>query len=433
MRLTNGILCTENGLKKGIDIIIKDERIRLEKTKHKKQDNGGVVDLKGKYVFPGFIEVHTHGAGFFSFSHGSYNLSKKRFESSSEIFQEGLKKWAHLRASTGVTRLYCATTAIPLKKIKFSLRELEKFIRSNSHLWEGKFYAGAMIEGTFINPSNLGAMNPAYIFEPDKAVFDEINETGLARLVNVPPDFGRKSFKLTQYLTSKGISVGAGHTSATFQQFDEAVSAGLKYFVHFLNGPTGNLYKSFFGGGALEAALTLDITLEMIVDGYHIAPWYIRETFARKKPSEIMAITDTEFVSQVKGIRNFEVEGIKGTVDKYNRYVYVTDKGPFTLYGSVVTMDTVFSNLLSYLTKPMEGIWHKKHPAIDFEKALCITSTCCSTNIARMIRKNNGDDLNTGELKNGKYADIVVGEITGNQGSYKLKIDSVYVRGEKII
>ncbi|MCM8788708.1 MAG: hypothetical protein NC907_02840, partial [Candidatus Omnitrophica bacterium] len=379
------------------------------------------------------IEIHTHGAGLFSFYAGRYNPEKKVFESSSEIYQEGLEKWAKLKVKTGATRLYASTAAIPLEKIKFALRELEKFVRTSKDSWMSKFYLGAMIEGTFINPANEGAMNPKYAFEPEKSVFDEINETGLIRLVNVPPDHGKKAVKLTEYLVSKGISVGAGHTSATYHQFKEAIKAGLKYFVHFLNGPTGHIYKSFFGGGALEAALTLDIMLELIVDGYHVAPWYIREVFARKNSSDIMAITDSVFVSQAKEVKEFECDGIKGTVDKDQRYVYVTEKGPTTLYGSIATIDKVFSNLLSYLTRPMPGIWHKKHLAIPFEKALCITSACCSTNIVRMIKKNNGDNLGTGEIKNGKFADLVIGEIKGKPGDYSLKIDSVFIRGEKVV
>lgn len=431
MILTNGILCFKNGLKKGIDIVIKGERLYLVKS-GTKNENHEIFDLKGKYVFPGFIESHSHGAGLFSFYAGRYNPEKKIFETGSEIYQQGLEKLAKLKVSTGATRMYPSTAAIPLKKIKFALRELEKFIKNNKDNWKGKFYAGAMIEGTFISPTCPGAMNTKYTFEPDRAIFDEINETNLARLVNVPPDHGKKSVKLTEYLVSKGISVGAGHTSATFEQFKECFEAGLKYFVHFLNGPTGNIYKSFFGGGALEAALTLDIMLELIVDGYHVAPWYIRETFAKKQSSDIMAITDSVFISQAKGVKEFECDGIKGTVGKNNEYVYVTEKGPTTLYGSVVTMDRVFSNLLSYLTKPMSGIWHKKHPALNFEKALCITSTCCSTNIVEMIKKNNGDNLDTGELKNGKFADLVIGEINGKPGDYRLKIDTVFVKGEKI-
>jgi len=432
MRLTGGIICTKNGLKKGIDIVIRGEKLYLEKSGKKKPTDEKITHLNGKYVFPGFIELHTHGAGLFSFYAGRYNPEKNIFESSSEIYQEDLEKWAKLRVKTGATSLYAATSAMPLEKIKFCLRELEKFIKNNRNSWLGKFYKGVMIEGTFINPANQGAMNPKYAFEPDKTIFDDINETGLARLVNVPPDHGEKAIKLTEYLVSEGISVGAGHTSATCEQFKEVIDAGLKYFIHFLNGPTGNIYKSFFGGGALEAALTLDIMLELIVDGYHVAPWYIREVMARKKPSDIMAITDAVFVSQSKGVTEFESDGIKGTVDKSYRYVYVTEKGPTTLYGSVVTIDKVFSNLLSYLTKPMQGIWHEKLSAIPFEKALCITADCCSTNIVRMIKKNNGDDLNTGEIKNGRFADLVIGEIKGRDGNYTLKIDSVFVRGEKV-
>lgn len=432
MRLTNGIICTEKGLKKGFDIVIKNEKIYLEKSKIQKT-NGDYIDLKGKYVFPGFIELHTHGAGLFSFYAGRYNPEKRIFELSSEIYQEGLEKWAKLRVKTGATTLYASTAAIPIKKIRFALRELEKFIRNNRNFWLGKFYAGAMIEGTFINPANQGAMNTKYAYQPDKAIFDEINETGLARLVNVPPDHGKKAIKLIEYLVSKGISVGAGHTSATCEQFKEATKAGLKYFIHFLNGPTGNIYKSFYGGGALEAALTLDIMLELIVDGYHVAPWYIREVFAKKDASDIMAITDAVFISQARGVKEFECDGIKGTVDKNYRYVYVTEKGPTTLYGSVVTMDKVFSNLLSYLTRPMTGIWHKKHQPLSFQKALCITCACCSTNIVKMLRKNNGDNLNTGEIKNGKFADLVIGQIKGKPGDYRLVVDSVFIKGKRVV
>ncbi|MCX7705225.1 MAG: hypothetical protein N2115_03065, partial [bacterium] len=130
MRLINGIICTEKGLKKGFDIIIRNEKIYLENSRKQKSDER-CIDLKGKYVFPGFIELHTHGAGLFSFYAGKYNTEKRIFESSGEIYQEGLEKWAKLRVKTGTTSLYPSTAAIPLSRIKFILRELEKFVKNN--------------------------------------------------------------------------------------------------------------------------------------------------------------------------------------------------------------------------------------------------------------------------------------------------------------
>ena len=125
----------------------------------------------------------------------------------------------------------------------------------------------------FINPEMPGAQNPKFIFEPSRKIFDSIEDNSVIKMVNVVPDFGSKSCELTEYLTTKGIVVGAGHVAASCDQWENAIKAGLKYCIHFTNGPTGGSYKVFNGGGSIEAVLKFDeIYSELMLDGYHINP-----------------------------------------------------------------------------------------------------------------------------------------------------------------
>jgi N-acetylglucosamine-6-phosphate deacetylase len=262
--------------------------------------------------------------------------------------------------------------------------------------------------------------------------FEKVNETGVIRLVNIVPDFGDDSCQLTEYLTKKGISVGAGHTDATFNQFQQAMAKGLKYCIHFLNGPISGSFKQFNGGGGIEAVLRGSIYAEMIMDGVHIAPWYILDVLNRKGADRIMAISDAMFSSQADGVRDFSINGINGRVDDSGRYVYVVGREKLTLFSSVLTMDVAFSNLVSWLTVDMEGAWTPMHKAKTLNDAITIAGKCCSTNIARMLKWQGGDDLESGEITNGKWVDFVVGKITGQPGNYKLDVKKVYVRGVKV-
>ena len=78
----------------------------------------------------------------------------------------------------------------------------------------------------------------------------------------------------------------------------EAIKAGLKYCIHFTNGPTGGSYKPFNGGGTIEAVLKFDeLYAELIADGFHVNPLYIRDIIRRKGVDKIIGMTDCQFVA----------------------------------------------------------------------------------------------------------------------------------------
>ena len=235
MRIVNGILCCRDGLRRDTDIVVRDGRMFLEPADRQRQDDD-IVDAKGAYVLPGFIEIHTHGAGLFEFTMGKYNPRAGKFDSSEAIYRENLPKYLHLRASTGVTGLYLGSWAAPIERQLFCFEQLKRYLAGDTNGKDGSRVLGGLLEGTFINPANAGAQNPKYVFNPDIELFEKINEARIIRLVNVVPDFDDDSCSLIRHLRDQGISVGAGHTAATYDQFKRAVANGLKYCIHFLNG-----------------------------------------------------------------------------------------------------------------------------------------------------------------------------------------------------
>lgn len=425
----NGVLIVKNGR---ISTVCNKDNILQEQKLYEIPELTTSQDISKCYLLPGFIDIHCHGASFFDFTRGMFDVEKGTFSTKKESWTTGIPQYARWKVHEGVTSFYMATIAAPRNLLRRCFKYLAKYMNGKTNGTEGALVKGAFLEGCFFNPKMSGAQNTRYILKPEKEVFDEINESDTIRLVNIVPDYGEPSFKLIEELTKRGITVGAGHTDATANQFREAVKRGLKYAVHFTNGPTGGSYKPFNGGGVIEAVLQTDeVYVEQICDMYHINPAYIRDIIARKGVDKIIAITDQTFVVGTD-IHKFSLGGIHGEVSSDSAYIGVVGKAN-TLFGSCLTMDKAFSNLLSLLTTNMQGVWYKQHTAMSLGSALLAVTGMCSTNPAKMVGLSDNPQESTGAIQPGKWADLLIAHIEGSPGAYQLKVLDVFVRGHHVL
>lgn len=392
---------------------------------------GGAIDARGLYLLPGFIDMHTHGYAGFDFTLGVYDVATDTFDASRERSLAALAAYVRRMPSHGVTTSFLTTMAAETRTIRERLDLLKEFLKSPP---TGTRIPGAFLEGSFISDQMLGAMNPEFVHAPDAKLFDEMNASGVIRLALVAPDYGEPALALVRHLTRRGIVAGAGHTAATGEQLVEARRAGLRYMVHFLNGPTGSSFKPFSGGGAVEGALGDDhLFVEQIADGYHIDPRYVREVLARKGFGRVVAVTDSMFAAGATGgrggIKSFQVGGVFGKVSPDGKYLQVVHN-PKSLFGSCLDMPTACANLLSWLTQRMGGVWTAEHPALSLDEALVGVARMTSTNPSLLTGLDK--ELGVGEIADGRTADLVLAELSGKPGAYTLSVRRTWIAGREV-
>ncbi len=420
------------------NIDIEDGRISKISKNKKTGKSVTTIDAGSKYVIPGFIDLHTNGIAGFDLTNGLYDKNTNRFSISKPKYFEGLDTALTEYAMHGTTLVGFTTLEASEKKMKKIFSMIAEYLNeSESHV--KSIFHGIYMEGTFMKDKKFkGAHNPKYFNKPSVKLFKKFQKAagGNIKIVNVVPEWGKDAIKLIEHLVKNSIVCAAGHTSATGKQYYEAINKGLNLAVHVLNGPSSSSFKPFEQGGALEAFLSSDeMYVEIIPDGYHVNKSYLLDIISRKSIEKCIAISDSMFVTNMKALNEFKINGVAGKVSKNREYIQIAgEENSNALYGSILTMDTAFNNLLTWFTKPINGIWNKLHAPLDFEHALINASKMCSENPAKVLGlfSNTNLENSTGSIEENKSADLIIADIKKVNDNYKLSIDKVILGGKPV-
>jgi len=408
------------------DLLIENGRVARIEPSIPPRSKEEVVDAGGKYILPGFVDIHNHGARGFDCSLGVWQDEQKAFALEAGSYRQGLAEALAYYRQNGVTRVFLTSLAAPLDDLAFAFRQIDAYCREKQPLHA--MIGGINLEGTFLKlPAYAGAQSPDYFYPPEEATMERLQAAagGRIRIVNLPPEHGAGGRALIRALHEQGVLVAAGHTGAEADEFQEAIAAGTRLGVHFFNGPARSSSKSFHDGGAEEAMLRSDaVSLELIVDGYHVHPAYVLDTIARKGVERIVLITDSMFVNGCDDIHSFELCGVPGAVSANRRYLQVTDRAD-TLFGSVLTSRRGFENVLNWLTREMTGIWYRRHEALPLNDALVTAARMASTNPAHLTGL-----ADAGSIAPGKRADLLIAAIEHKEEGYEVSLEQVLVGGK---
>ncbi|AYV93145.1 N-acetylglucosamine-6-phosphate deacetylase [Fusobacterium necrophorum subsp. funduliforme ATCC 51357] len=341
------------------DIRIKGSHISEIEENLVENEKEEVLDLEGKLLIPGFIDVHIHGADGADAMDGSI---------------ESLQKISKYLASKGTTNFLATTLTSSkemLKKVLSCIGEVQ-----NQEM-EGANIFGAHMEGPYFDVEYKGAQNEKYI---KMAGMEEIQEylsvkKDLVKLFALSPN--SNNLDIIRYLVKEGVIVSVGHSAASFEQVMAAVEAGLSHATHTFNGMKGFTHRD---PGVVGAVLDSDeITAEVIFDKIHVHPEAVRVLIKTKGVEKVVCITDSMSATGLPCGRYKLGELDVNVVDNQAR---LSSNG--ALAGSVLTMDKAFRHLLELGYNLMDAV------------------KLTSTNVAKEFR------LNTGMIRVGKDADLVV-------------------------
>ncbi|WP_313134581.1 N-acetylglucosamine-6-phosphate deacetylase [Anaerocolumna sp.] len=236
-----------------------------------------IIDVEGKYLSPGFIDIHTHGGGGYDFMDGSleaiYNASK-------------------LHMQYGTTSIVPTTITGTHK----SLLDFTDLFNQVDLSREGcPNILGLHLEGPYFSYNQRGAQDPKYLRNPDKKEYLEVlaKTNRIIRWSFAVELEGAKEF--LRVLREQGIVSSLAHSDATCEEVYESFENGLSALTHFYSAmSTVTRKNSYRVAGAIEAGYLLDeLYVEVIADGKHLPKELLQLIYKIKGPDKICLVTDS--------------------------------------------------------------------------------------------------------------------------------------------
>lgn len=296
----------------GVDVVVQRENIVA--LGEGEPADGDVIDCSDLTVFPGFIDVHNHGAVGVDVN---------------EADVDGLVAVAKFLANEGVTAWL--PTLVP-----DSAENYRKVIDAIDRLMEIQVdmpiaqAVGVHYEGVFANEKMCGALRPEYF---KKFAGVEVSQlprlrSGVHMTTFAPEVDG--GIELAAELTRNGWIASIGHTKADVETLDRAHAAGAAHVTHFFNAMTGIHHREV--GVAGWALTNHDVTFDIIADGIHVDPKMLEFACRTKTPERSLLISDSVAPTGL-GDGSFELWGETITVEKRKTR---NERG--SIAGSVITM-----------------------------------------------------------------------------------------------
>ena len=341
-------------------------------------DGHQTVDLSGKWIVPGLIDVHTHGRAGYDFASAP---------------ADALHVMAADFARHGVTSVMPAIASAPFEEMLAAADRINKTVSARG---EAEL-CGVHLEGRYLNLKRKGAHAEEYLSELraeelDNSILKECKALQISAALELDRDgsFSRKAAEI-------GATLSIGHTDATYEEARRAEENGAVAYTHLFNAMPPLHHRD---GGAICAALTGECFAELICDGIHIAPQMIRMAYGMLGAKRTVLISDS---MEATGCPDGEYS-IAGNPAIVSNGVARTPEG--ALAGSTLTLDGAVEKLMQFCNVPLT------------EAILCATE-----NPARQI----GVFDSRGSVDMGKRADLLV-----LSSPEKLEIEKTMINGEFI-
>jgi N-acetylglucosamine-6-phosphate deacetylase len=237
--------------------------------------DGLKMDLCGKYLAPGFFDVHVHGGKGVSFGSTDGPLEEL----------EAYSKWA---PSTGVTHYLCSLAApdarLLAEKTSLFADVLEAGVKGAQPL-------GLHLEGPFINKKRKGAFNPDWLREPSLEEAESFLKAGRGwiRQMTMAPEL-KGALEIAARFRAEGVVVSMGHTDADFETARAALKGNFTHVTHAFNAQSGFHQRQPGVFGALLASD--EVTAELIADTIHVHPGAMLVLLRCLGTDRVVLITD---------------------------------------------------------------------------------------------------------------------------------------------
>jgi N-acetylglucosamine-6-phosphate deacetylase len=311
------------------NLVIEGDKIRQLSDLAKPPDANDVqlIDIpEGCVAAPGFIDLQINGA----FGHDFTSTPRQ------------ISAVARNLPRFGVTAFLPTLISSPLERYMTA----SQVIREMRHEPEMAAVLGLHIEGPYLNRAKAGSHPVPLLRQPDPEellYFDP--ET--TRILTLSPELPG-SIPFIRAVRERGIQVGIGHSTATYDETLAAVEAGATWGIHLFNamGPLHHRHPGIVG-----ALLTEDrLRLGLIADNVHIHPAVMRLIAAAKRAEGVTLVSDSVSAAGMP----------QGDYQLGSQIVQASTVGVRlangTLAGSIVMLDQAVRHMVQLANRPLAEV-----------------------------------------------------------------------------
>ena len=298
---------------------------------------GQIIDGKGAYLSPGFIDIHCHGGG----GHDFMDASPEAFIGVCEM---------HARFGT--------TTILPTI-MPGGQTELNKIFAAYHQVknmpYNGARMPGLHLEGPYISLEYRGAQSDRYIRTPESSDYERIYESsdGCIARWSVAPELPG-GFAFGCFLREKGILPAIAHSGAAYDEVLAAYKNGFNLITHLYSGMSSIVrVNGFRVPGVVESTYLIDgMYAELIADGCHLPVALLELAYKIKGADQLVLVTDA-----MRGADMPDGESILGSLTGgqpvyiEKDVAYLPDRQAFA--GSVCTADRLLRTMVEQVKVPL--------------------------------------------------------------------------------
>lgn len=356
--IINGKIITKEKILENKVLLFNEKISKIVDNEKFNKGNVEIIDAKGNYVSPGFIDVHIHG-------------SKGKDAMDGEI--ESLEVMSRFVCSKGVTAFLPTTMTMSEEKIYKALDVIKEASQRKFH---GAAIIGAHLEGPFINEKYKGAQKSDYILKPNYDFIKQYKD--IIKVLTIAPEKDENFNFIKEVKENTDIVLSIGHSDATYEEAMEAIKLGVNHITHIFNVMSPLHHRK---PGVVGAAFDSDTFCEIIADTIHTHPSIFSILLKIKGKERVVLITDC-----------MRAGGLKDGVSELGgQMVFVKDNSARlqsgALAGSILT-----------LNKAIKNIYENTNLTLNEAVNLATINPAKSINI----------DDKKGSLEEGKDADITI-------------------------
>lgn len=387
--IINAKIILRDEILSGHVLLVEDTKI-LGITEEIPKNADKVYDAEGNYVSPGFIDLHTHGAGGHDFMDGTV---------------EAIEGACKMHMSHGTTSIVPTTLTCPNEEL---VHFFEVYREAKADMKDGPNLLGIHLEGPYFSAKQAGAQDPKYLLLPTEEEYMQILEAGdedIVRISAAPELEG--ALGLGDELRKRGIIAAIGHSDADYADVMKAVEHGYNHVTHLYSGMSSlhrvGPYRIL---GVVESSYLIDsLTVEIIADGKHLPPELLKLIMKQKPIDKICLITDSMRGAGFPDGQHAIIGSLKNGQDTIiqDGVAMMLDMKAFA--GSVCTADRCVRTMYKLADVPLKD-----------------AVTMITYNPARLL----GVEDHKGSIAAGMDADLCIFDDNIN-------IKAVYVKGRKCI